>query len=155
MKVFNKNLGYFEVLLDKDIEDYLINNNIKLYIKQDKKNLVYVKFFTYKPKMKTILLHRFITNCPDNMVVDHINHNTLDNRRCNLKVCTIFDNNNNTIMNTSGVTGVHYRKDCNKWYAHIRINKKRIHLGSYNSKEEAIEARQKAVTSFCLENKKK
>lgn len=46
---------------------------------------------------KIIKLHRYITNCPKNLVVDHINHNTLDNRKCNLKVCTIAENNQNNL----------------------------------------------------------
>ena len=38
-----------------------------------------------------ILLHRYITNCPKEMVVHHINLNPLDNRKCNLKIMTISE----------------------------------------------------------------
>ena len=37
-------------------------------------------------------LHRFLLNPPKDMVVDHRNHNTLDNRRCNIWICTQSDN---------------------------------------------------------------
>lgn len=44
-----------------------------------------------------ICLHRYITNCPRDLVVDHINHNVLDNRKNNLKVCTQKENCNNRL----------------------------------------------------------
>ena len=50
----------------------------------------------YIPEIrKMIRLHRFIMNPPDNRVVDHINNDSLDNRRANLRVCTVGENNRN------------------------------------------------------------
>jgi len=43
----------------------------------------------------TLKLHRLVANCPQNLQVDHINHNTLDNRKSNLKVCTALENMRN------------------------------------------------------------
>jgi hypothetical protein len=43
-------------------------------------------------KQVAILMHRLITKAPPGMVVDHINHDGLDNRRCNLQVCTHQEN---------------------------------------------------------------
>ena len=93
------------------------------------------------------LLHRFIMNCPDDMVVDHINHNKLDNRKENLRICTQQQNNMNKKMksnNTSGVVGVSWDKTHSKWIAHIGLNGKLINLGYYSTKKEAIKARQEA-----------
>jgi hypothetical protein len=46
---------------------------------------------------KIVLLHRFITSCPKGLVVDHLNHFKWDNKKENLKVCTIQENNKNKI----------------------------------------------------------
>lgn len=54
---------------------------------------------------KMLLLHRFITNCPVEMVVDHINRNRLDNRLSNLRVCTQKENMDNC-QHPVGKTGV-------------------------------------------------
>lgn len=86
-----------------------------------------------------ILLHRLITNCPDNMVVDHINHNTLDNRKCNLRIVTQTQN----LMNRC-VKGVSWNSTVKKWEVEIRKNHKRIRLGKFNSYEEAVSVRKQA-----------
>ena len=96
-------------------------------------------------------LHRFIMNPPDDLVVDHINHNPLDNRRENLRICTIQENNMNRSIssnNTSGTVGVHWNKTHNKWMAYIGINGKQKYLGLFNKKEDAIEARRQAEIEY-------
>lgn len=93
---------------------------------------------------KKIYLHRLLTNAPNDMDVDHKNHNTLDNKDCNLKVCAHQKNMTNmklSIVNTSGVTGVWFDKKNNKWCAEIKRNNKKIWLGRYKTKEEAIQVR--------------
>ena len=93
-------------------------------------------------------LHRLImgvTNNP-NVDVDHINGNTLDNRRCNLRVCSTSENTANkhfSSMNTSGYIGVHPSRG--GWSPEIRFNHIRAHLGRYNTLEEAVYARLCAV----------
>ena len=67
-----------------------------------------------------------------------------DNRKCNLRICTIAENSRNqtlAINNTSGVVGVRFNKNVNKWTARLYINKKRMFLGYFVSKEDAIKAR--------------
>lgn len=92
-------------------------------------------------------LHRLIMNPTDDLVIDHINHNPLDNRRCNLRICKQQENIMNKSIqsnNTSGVTGICWIKNRNKWLAQIYVNKKNKFLGYFNTKEEAIEARRQA-----------
>lgn len=92
-------------------------------------------------------LHRVIVN-KDNLYVDHINGNKLDNRLANLRLCSNADNLKNRVKlpsnNTSGILGVRFRSDRNKWYAEIQCDNTKINLGSYLSKEEAIKARREA-----------
>lgn len=72
--------------------------------------------------------------------VDHINHNTLDNRKENLRVVTKSQNQMN-----SNYKGVSKRED-GRFYAYIKLNQKMINLGVYIYEEEALFARWYAET---------
>ena len=92
---------------------------------------------------KDTKLSRFIMKPKKNMVVDHINHNTLDNTRNNLRICTSHQNNMNQNLNSknkSGYKGVHYDKASKKWRAKLQIDGKKKHLGYYDSPEMAARA---------------
>lgn len=88
------------------------------------------------------VLHRILMRCPDDRMVDHINGNTLDNRRVNLRICDHAENMKNRRIhsnNRSGVKGV-YRDATEKnirWRAQIRVEGKKICIGSFASPEEA------------------
>ena len=101
----------------------------------------------YVKNSKQKYLHRIVTNANDNYV-DHINGNKLDNRLKNLRICTNAQNCQNKISlpknNTSGILGVRYREDRQKWYAEIQCNGIKKHIGVFNTKEEALKARIKA-----------
>ena len=89
------------------------------------------------------LLHRIILDAKENEVVDHINGNTFDNRKQNLR---ITDNTNNCRNNKC--LGVSYRKDRKKWRAYITVNKRQITLGMYETREEALEARKNGELEY-------
>jgi hypothetical protein len=100
------------------------------------------KFYAHKKSnSKTVLMHRLILNINDkNVEVDHINHNTLDNRRCNLRVCSRAQNNRNKSSHknsTSKYLGVSLDKARNKWRANIYINKKCVFLGRFEQEKDA------------------
>jgi len=86
---------------------------------------------------------------PDGMVIDHINRNRADDRFENLRLCTQAQNRCNSTRprhNTSGVVGVlmSARPHSDTWRAQITINNKTVHLGTFRTKELAIEARKAA-----------
>ena len=90
----------------------------------------------------TLLLHRVIANPPKGIDVDHINRNTLDNTRANLRLASRAQNAWNSphnIKNTSGFKGVHWHRQYNGWMARISVNGKRITLGVRSTPEEAFE----------------
>ena len=100
---------------------------------------------------KRVKLHRLIMNCPDDKLIDHINHNTLDNRKINLRICTSSQNQMNTnkrIDNSSGVKGVNWNKSKERWQAYITIDKKYIYLGTFKNKDDAIKARNEAEEKY-------
>ena len=95
-----------------------------------------------KAKKKTVLMHRSILEINPEEFTDHKNFNGLDNRRCNLRVCTNAQNQHNARKradNTSGYKGVTKRL-YGKWEAKIRNGGKQIYLGTFSSLKEAVVA---------------
>lgn len=86
-------------------------------------------------------MHRIITNAPDGMDVDHINRDSIDNRRCNLRVCLHSQNLGNSWRTKPGKTsrfkGVHWDKIANKFVAMGCENYKTIYLGASRSEVQA------------------
>jgi len=93
-------------------------------------------------KGKTILMHREIMQPPPGMVVDHINGLSVNNRRCNLRVCTPQQNhfNSRPRAKKSKYKGVRFDKDSGKWYAEITHCKIKYHLGTFEDEIEAARA---------------
>ncbi len=93
---------------------------------------------------KTIYVHKWIMDCPKGKRVDHKNGDKLDNRRENLRICTHAENIRNRPIknknNTSGQPGVWLHK-CGKWVGEIKVNGKKITLGLFVEKQDAIAAR--------------
>lgn len=90
-------------------------------------------------------MHREIMNPADDMVVDHINGNTLDNRRSNLRTVTRSENMRNVegaqSCSATGIRGIEYDKGRDRWRATIRVDGKRIRAGCFKTKEEAAALR--------------
>ena len=83
--------------------------------------------------------------------IDHINHIKSDNRLCNLRYANRESNCRNTKLkknNKSGVAGVQWNKREQKWKANIGHKGKKVALGTFENKEDAIKARQSANIKY-------
>lgn len=96
---------------------------------------------------KYILLHQLLGYISH----DHIDRNPMNNRRYNLRPATPMENARNRRRyknNTSGVIGVSWHKRCCKWTSQITVNKKKICIGFYADKIDAIKARLEAEIKY-------
>ena len=87
----------------------------------------------------------------EGLEIDHINHIRDDNRLVNLRFVTRLDNHRNqsrSSRNTTGLTGIRYRKDRRKYMAQIRVGDANIHLGMFATLEEAAKARKAAEIKY-------
>lgn len=100
---------------------------------------------------KIIRLHRHVLNYNGKDVVDHINNNPLDNRKCNLRIVTSKQNSMNkksSKNSTSEYIGVSWEKSRNKWITSITINNKSKFLGRFKDEKEAAKARDIATIKY-------
>jgi len=93
-------------------------------------------------KCRQISMHRLIAGATKGQFVDHIDGDTLNNKRENLRICTNAQNLQNMRAHKGRSTkGVHFTKKrshlCNPWHAYITLNRKRKHLGYFSSAESA------------------
>lgn len=109
---------------------------------------------TGRKKNYCIMMHRVIAERAGldlSKLIDHIDRNGLNNQRDNLRSATNKENQENTGLpsnNTSGCKGVSWDKRSSKWRATIYHHKKRIYLGYFKNKEEAIKVRKQAETEY-------
>jgi hypothetical protein len=135
---YNKEI--FECLVDD--EDYEWIKNYRLALSRSGK-LMYVRLFFDKSN-KYKMLHREImskNNNIDFMEIDHKDRNPLNNQKINLRISTHAENGRNygiKTNNTIGLKGVWKMRD--KFQAGITFNNEKIHIGTFNSPEEAAKA---------------
>lgn len=115
------------VLVDDD--DYKKYNHLKWHLSS-------TGYAVRRNNRETTRLHRLIMNCPEGLVVDHLNGDTLDCRKSNMRICTQREN----VKNRHGTIGYCYDKSRKKWM--VRYKKK--FCGRYKTEEEAKRAYQLA-----------
>lgn len=99
---------------------------------------------------KVIKLHRYILNAPPKSIIDHINGNTLDNRKTNLRFATHLGNaRNSTVSKSSKIKHLGISICPNgKFRARIMVNGKEINLGRFIDINDAIKARREAEIKY-------
>lgn len=100
---------------------------------------------------KQTYMHRMIVTPPEGMIIDHINRDGLDNRKCNLRFCTHWQNSLNAskrMNTTSRFKGVCKRNDSGNYRARIRVHGKLINLGTFKSEKDAARAYNSAAQTY-------
>jgi hypothetical protein len=148
----------------KNYENYMISNEGRVFsIKRNKflkpilndRGYYIVDLYT-NGLVKRFRVHRlvsraFLDNNENKRCIDHINNIKTDNRLENLRWCSYTENNRNTTIrkdNTSGIKGISFNKQINKYCAYIRINKKKKHIGYFTTLEQATIARKKVANEL-------
>jgi HNH endonuclease len=129
MRIINLTKGYVAIVDDDDFER--VNMHSWCASNASKNNNV--PRAEARINKKLVRMHRFILSAPKGSYVDHVNHNTLDNRKENLRLCTNQENCRNAQKpksNSSGYKGVSAYSG--RWRAYINIYYKQIHLGIYD-----------------------
>lgn len=153
LRIDSPKYGLINILLDDEDYERIEKDfkNLKWTVTKNRNKL-------YAQKMvngKNIYLHRYIMNCPKDKYVDHINHNTLDNRKQNLRITNNADNLRNgeiRVNNKTGIKGVYFDNKRNKYVANIKVNYKGIFLGRFDTLEEATQVRKEAEIKYWAVN---
>ena len=134
-----------------DDDDYEYLNQFKWHIYKQNRNNFYARTVIYLNKKRIpVVMHRLLIKC-DGYIIDHISGDGLDNRKCNIRVCTRSENPINrrvNINNLSGYKGVSWFKPEQKWRAQIQYKKVVYHLGCFEQRIDAAKAYNEAAIKY-------
>jgi len=149
--------GFFAIVDDTDFDSL---SQFKWHATRNRRTgNVYANTTIYKDRALTTSMHRMILGLKfgDKRTGDHRNHDTLDNRRSNLRIATDWQNKFNrgkTRKNKSGFKGVSWEKCCRKWRACIALpgpKRRTVHLGLFVNPKDASIAYQEALKKIAGE----
>lgn len=129
-----------------DDEDYERVCEFKWYAHYSRRTKTfYATRKTKRPNPKHIYMHRFVMNTPESSLCDHLNHDTLDNRKSNLRNCQRSDNSMNRrgaqSNNLIGEKNICFDTKENKYIVAFEIRGIRVFRKRFNTLDEAILAR--------------
>jgi len=137
--------GYITIVDDEDYKELI---KFKWHTCKRTDNLAYAVTTTYpNGNKKELRMHRVILGATKGQIVDHIDGDSLNNQRSNLRICSQMENMQNLhrVKGLSKYKGVGFHKAYGKWRARIQVNKKPIYLGYFKDEIDAAKAYDEAA----------
>jgi len=137
-----------------DPKDYEQLNKHKWYVQRTKQMFYALRRAKghERAKGQIVWMHRSILPPPEGMCIDHINNNSLDNRKANLRLATPAQNARNrrkmAVKTSSKYKGVSYHAGQRKWCAAIRVNGQYKYFGLFQNEIDAAKAYDEAARKF-------
>jgi hypothetical protein len=134
-------------IVDRSKFEFLMQWNWQAHWNEKVSNFYAGGWISGRPTRVRVKMHRFLLGLKagDGLIVDHINHDTLDNRLSNLRIVTTSENGLNRkgpmSNNRSGFVGVSWDEPRGKWKAYVGVAGVKEYLGLFHTPEEAYSAR--------------